>query len=190
MDGYQWFGHNMTVLSGRAISGSGGVGFLIPHEILKQYKAEVTDKSTEGILWLTLTMKDNTDIGLLLCLCYLPPEGSSRGNVSREFYDFLLSQLFLHYDGNPTVILGDYNGRIGMKGDCDVPDIPQRTPIDNVCNQFGDNLIEFLSDSNSCVLNRRFDSGKDNYTYVSARGRSVVDYVIVIGCQLDDWLPA
>ena len=39
--------------------------------------------------------------------------------------------------------------------------------------------MEFLSDSNSCVLKGRFESGKDNYTYVSARGRSVVDYVIV-----------
>ena len=82
------------------------------------------------------------------------------------------------------MILGEYDGRIGMKGDCDVPDIHQRIPIDNVCNQFGDNLIEFLSDSNSCVLNGRFDSGKDNYTYVSARGRSVVDYVIVPASHL------
>ena len=124
VDGYQWFGHNRTVPSGRAISGSGGVWFLISHEILKQYKADVTDKSTKGILWLTLTMKDKTDIGLLLCVCYLPSEGSSRGNVSQEFYDCLVSQLYLYYDGNPAVILGDYNGRIGMKGDCYVPDIP------------------------------------------------------------------
>ena len=71
----------------------------------------MTDKSTAAILWLTLNMKDNTDIGLLLCVCYLPHEGSSRGNVSWEFFYCLLSQLYLHYDGNPTLMLGDY-----MKG--------------------------------------------------------------------------
>ena len=28
-----------------------------------------------------------------------------------------------------TVIFGDYNGRIGKKGDCDVPDILRRSPL-------------------------------------------------------------
>ena len=83
------------------------------------------------------------------------------------------------------MILGDYNGRIGMKGDCDVPDIPQRIPIDNVCIKFGDNLIEFLSDGTHVFSTGDLIVGKIiNYTYVSARGRSVVDYVIVPASHL------
>lgn len=77
--------------------------------------------------------------------------------------------------------MGDLNGRIGDKQDfnplIDEGDIPKRCVIDNNVNRYGDYLLEFLS--KTCVLNRRYDQSKDNYTSVSPRCRSVVDYIIV-----------
>ncbi|CAG2214260.1 unnamed protein product [Mytilus edulis] len=117
---------------------------------------------------------------LYLCVCYLQPERSSRGNIAQEFYDHLLSQVYLYSSYNPVLICGDFNGRIGNSQDrtdsiCTLPD---RCYIDSVKNAFGVFLLEFLNDSNCSLLNGRGDSTKDNFTYVSPIGKSVVDYMI------------
>ncbi|WAQ95035.1 hypothetical protein MAR_007506 [Mya arenaria] len=44
-------------------------------------------------------------------------------------------------------------------------------------NQHGHTFIEFLNDAKLCVLNGRFTS--DNYTSISTKGNSVVDYLCV-----------
>ena len=186
VDGYKWYGHNRTELHGNAIRGSGGVGFLISDSILVKYDAHIIDNSCEGILWLKLTAKGESELYLLLCVCYLPPEGSSRGNWAQAFYEALLAQIYLHYDGSPLVICGDYNGRMGVKQDCEADDtgIPQRVPLDTIVNKFGDHLLDFISDARLAMLNGRFDAAYDNYTFVSSRGRSVVDYMLVPAMQL------
>ncbi|XP_076072119.1 uncharacterized protein LOC143043825 [Mytilus galloprovincialis] len=54
-----------------------------------------------------------------------------------------------------------------------------RQPIDETKNAFGDYLLDFLRDAKCCMLNGRGQKNKDNFTYVSPQGRSVVDYMIV-----------
>ena len=44
-------------------------------------------------------------------------------------------------------------------------------------NQHGHELIEFLNEANFCVLNGRFP--EDNYTFISTKGKPVVDYICV-----------
>lgn len=65
--------------------------------------------------------------------------------------------VYMFYDENPMVIMGDLNGRLGDRQDfnpmIDIGDIPQRQCIDNTTNRYGDYLIDFLSDSKTCVLN-------------------------------------
>ena len=57
--------------------------------------------------------------------------------------------------------------------------MPPRKVIDITRpNTHGDAFIEFLKDIKLCMLNGRFDPQKDNYTSISNRGRSVVDYVL------------
>ena len=142
------------------------------------------DKTLDGILWIELKMKNDHDIKLLLCVCYLPPEGSSRGNIAQEFYDTLLSQIYMYYDDSPMLLCGDYNARIGSKIDWNNHElVTSRTPLDTTCNRFGDIFLEFLRDSNTCVLRGRHTD--DNYTCVSSRGRSVVDYIVVPKAQLN-----
>ncbi|CAC5380632.1 unnamed protein product [Mytilus coruscus] len=61
----------------------------------------------------------------------------------------------------------------------DFDSIRSRTAIDKTVNQHGKSFLEFLNESKTCVLNGRYDSNKDNFTCISGRGKSVVDYMCV-----------
>ena len=89
------------------------------------------------------------------------PEGSSIENNIENFFDSLLGTLYFLYDEAPMIIFDDhqrdFNGRI-----CTLQD----TQIDITCNQHGKRLLNFLNDSNCCVLNGRASPELDNYTSV------------------------
>ena len=57
-------------------------------------------------------------------------------------------------------------------------EIPSRIPVDKVSNQLGKELIENMCALELCTLNGRFDQSKDNFTSVSCKGLTVVDYFI------------
>ncbi|CAG2199313.1 unnamed protein product [Mytilus edulis] len=81
---------------------------------------------------------------------------------------------------------GDVNSRCGSEQDYiqGVDDINDREIIDVSSNKYGDLLIDFLTSCNLCMLNGRAD-GNNDFTCVSKRGRSVVDYVFAPHEQLD-----
>ena len=186
VSGFKWIGQNRTNISENALRGSGGVGFLISDKLLTDYNYDVIDDTYEGILWIKLSLKHDPETSVLLCVCYLPPEGSSRGNQVQEFYDTLLAQVYLHWDGSPTLICGDFNGRIGTKQDSCDETIRPRVAIDAVHKNHGEHLLQFLSDTRFCTANGRFDIQRDNYTSISQKGRAVVDFIIVPGAQLNN----
>ena len=75
---------------------------------------------------------------------------------------------------------GDFNSRIGMMKDySEFDSIRGRNIIDKTTNQHGKSFIEFFNESKMCVLNGRFDPNDDNFTCISGRGKSVVDYICV-----------
>ncbi len=84
-------------------------------------------------------------------------------------------------DADAMFICGDMNGRVGSAQDSivHVDDIPERKFIDGGKYQLDRSLIEFLKESSFCVVNGRIE-GNDGFTFVSARGTSVVDYVLVL----------
>ena len=43
---------------------------------------------------------------------------------------------------------------------------------------YGEKLIDFVRDMTLCIVNGRVSPEKDNYTSISKRGRSVVDYIL------------
>jgi len=174
--GYQWFGYNRTFLNPQATRGSGGVGVLVKHDIVDSYIIQIVEKSFEGILLLRFTDK-LSDFSFLVCGIYLPPERSSRGDTSQQFYDALLTQFYHHWQNEITLICGDFNGRIGRKTDSNDSALPNRSPLDLETNKFGDHLLDFLQDTNLCVVNGRFPQS-DNFTCVSTKGKSVVDYIL------------
>ena len=76
--------------------------------------------------------------------------------------------------GRPRVRSGNLDDNVTMN----------RVIVDHKSNRFGDSLLEFVNDSNMCIVNGRFDRRYDNYTCISRRGCSVVDYILVPRSQL------
>ena len=92
-----------------------------------------------------------------------------------------MSRLYELDYANDIFICGDLNSRVGKTDDFieTIDDIPVRSVIDCDKNYYGDRLIEFLKDSKFCMLNGRLTSDLNNFTFVSTRGLSVVDYILV-----------
>ena len=47
IEGYQWFGHNRTNISKRAVRGYGGVGVLVKENMFDRFSIDVADKATK-----------------------------------------------------------------------------------------------------------------------------------------------
>ncbi len=110
IDGYRWYGHNRTKLHVRARAGSGGVGFLVKNELHEGYDIGVLDNEYEGILWLKLRNKlDNSAI--CACVCYVPPEHSTRNVCMSDFLDNLLVQIHSYQNDGLLFVCGDVNSR-------------------------------------------------------------------------------
>jgi len=137
-------------------------------------------KSFEGILWLKLTHKQDK-FTLIPCVCYLPPENSSRVFDVHAFFDNLLTDYYSFYKDGLVFICGDFNSRCGDLEDfiAGIDNIPLRIPRDFKANYYGELFIEFLINCNMCMLNGRFSTDHDNFTSVSSKGASVVDYCVV-----------
>ncbi|CAG2256686.1 unnamed protein product [Mytilus edulis] len=120
------------------------------------------------------------DSNFLVFACYLPPENSSRGRDAPSFFAHLLAQIYLNDECDAILLTGDFNSRIGSLPDTlnDIDCVPMRNTIDKSINQHGHEFIDFLNESKFCVLNGRFQ-GCDNFTSISTRGKSVVDYICV-----------
>jgi len=84
---------------------------------------------------------------------------------------------------SPVLLCGDFNARISDKSDFidSLDSVSKRTHLDTSSNSHGENFIDFLKDSCCYVLNGRFDATNDNYTCISQRGKSVVDYMVCSG---------
>ena len=161
--------------------GSGGVGFLVKETLLDFYDCSVLNNEYEGILWIKLSNKSATYI---YCVCYLPPVGSSRyGTDPSAFFSILHQHVYTYQNDGVFCIFGDFNAR---SDDSDfiegVDRVSARSVIDLTCNVHGQEMIDFLVDCNMCMLNGRI--GKNDFTYVSTRGKSVIDYVFVPHEQL------
>ena len=177
MQNYTWYGKNRSVIHNKAKKSSGGVGWLVRNPILNDFNV-TTDTSSEGIVCLKCEHKSESYC-LYLIGCYLPPENSPWGREATQFFDQIETIIYNVTDANMVLVCGDFNGRIGGKSDCiDVIDkVPERKPIDKICNKHGDSLVEFMKESKMCALNGRYPS--DNFTCISSKGKSVVDYMIV-----------
>ncbi|CAG2188857.1 unnamed protein product [Mytilus edulis] len=180
VDGYTWFGHNRIGIHIRAKAGSGGVGFLVRNDLMELFNVIVVEDSIDGICWLKFEDKLNLDNIFYACVVYLPPENSTRAVNVHEFLESLMSQMYTIPKGNQFYLCGDFNSRCGDLNDFveGIDTLPERQVVDYKTNKYGSIFCEFLADINCCMLNGRNNSHND-YTYVSTRGLSVVDYCIV-----------
>ncbi len=178
--GYSTIIHNRSFKHKRAIRGSGGVAILIKDTILQSYKVTVSDKSIDGVLCVELKQKLSEFI-FHVFLCYLPPDNSVWGRDADAFFGHLIAELYLRSYSDCVLVCGDFNSRIGKELDYidGVDNIGVRSVIDETQNNHGASFLEFLRDCKLCILNGRVTSNLDNFTCVSSKGKSVVDYLCV-----------
>lgn len=184
---FKWFGHNRQNIHINARTGSGGVGFMVRNSVLCDFNVNVADKSHEGILWLKFVHK-YTNKNFFACVCYLPPDMSTRAVDVDNYFDTLSTQIFTFQQESEFFICGDFNARTADLEDY-IPGIdvvPERKNIDQKVNKYGEIFCEFLTAVNCCILNGRI-SDVDDYTCVSSSGVSVVDYCVVPYEQLGNF---
>jgi hypothetical protein len=180
IDGFTWYGYNRQSIHVNAPKGSGGVGVLVRDELMTDYSVRVIDRSYEGVIGIQLKHKVS-EFTLLIFACYLPPENSPWGRDAVSFYAHLLSQVYIYDQVDSIVFCGDFNSRVGNLSDCieGIDEVSDRKCIDEVVNQHGRSLIDFLKESKFCILNGRVSGDNVKYTCRTGRGVSVVDYVLV-----------
>jgi hypothetical protein len=183
LQGYKWFGNNRCHIHVNARRGSGGVGMFVKQSFLNRYRVTVLDDSTEDILWVKFA--DGKSEDMCVCVCYLPPSNSTRTNDAEQFFTTLLDQVSVFQNEGLMYICGDFNARCGDEIDYveGVDQVCPREVVDHVTNKYVDLFTEFMIDCNICMCNGRIN-GKNDYTHVSHRGKSVVDYVLVPHEQL------
>ena len=133
---------------------------------------------------MTMTMNENENLlfshqTYINKYIYLSPDGSSHIVDPHSYFDKLLSQIYIYQTRGQFIICGDFNARCG--GDADyigVDDVIEQTIIDYKKNHSGDILLDFLINSSCVMLNGRSMTHND-YTSISDKGVSVVDYAIV-----------
>jgi hypothetical protein len=104
------------------------------------------------------------------------------------FFEELLHDIYEYQNEGLLCICGDFNARCRNTADYieGIDAIQPRTVIDHFENDYGDHLAYFLIKSNICMLNGRLgDDGQ--YTCVSQKGKSVVDYACVPYEQVHFW---
>ena len=177
---YTWYGHCRTVRNRRLSRSFGGVGILVKDDICVQFNITCIDKEYDGIMGL-LFKDNNSDYSFVVFVCYLPPEASPWGRDPEAFFNHLLQQVYNYSNVDNMLICGDLNARIGNLKDYidNVDTIPPRCVLDLVQNNHGMSLIEFLNESKFCILNGRVQTENDNFTCISSRGKSIVDYIVV-----------
>jgi hypothetical protein len=180
LPGYVWIGQNRTQLHVNARTGSGGVGVFVKDHLYEQFYVKILDATCEGILWVSFVHKSYLAYEFMVCVCYLPPENSTRYVNVNDFFDSLLTGIYEFQNRGDYFLIGDFNSRIGDLDDfiAGIDEVPSRSVIDYKRNAHGDNFVRFLIDTNCCVLNGR-NAVSNDYTCISVKGVSVVDYCIV-----------
>ena len=74
---------------------------------------------------------------------------------------------------------GDFNARLGDNFDFieGVDNLSMRRHLEKDTNKHCEPFIDFLLGAKMCILNGRSE-GKNDFTYVTAHGKSVVDYCL------------
>ena len=161
----------------------GGVGVFVKRSALNVFNVSIVDKLIQDLLILLFENKENMDseIFFLIFAGNLPPENSPYGRNSSEFFGHMLSIIYRYSFVSTLFICGDFNSRIGDKLDYieEVDNCSKRISLDKCLNKNGENFLEFLKNSNSVVVNGRVTLALNDYTSITTKGKSVVDYIAI-----------
>ena len=181
INGYDSFMHNRAQRHFNARRSYGGIAVLFKCSLFTDFVITEIDRSYDGILIFSIMHKITT-YKILFIACYLPPERSPWGRNADEYFGHISSFINIYaIECDVIYLCGDLNARIGTKDDfvSGIDKIPSRRVLDKNNNKHGDAFIEFLIENKLCVVNGRIDNGTNNFTFISTRGKSVVDFFVV-----------
>ena len=147
---------------------------LVKESILCHWLVDVVDKQLEDIMWVQLEHRE-TSHAVFIAVCYLLPAGSSREVDTEERFQVLEEQVNHFKMEGQVVVCGDFNARCGGMSDMDGE--LSRCCVDMEKNGQGELLVDCMKSCGLVFTNGR--QGQDQYTRISSRGRSVVDYCLV-----------
>ncbi|ESO99838.1 hypothetical protein LOTGIDRAFT_173496 [Lottia gigantea] len=184
---------------------SGGV-MLVIKDYLREYTIRILDIAKyEEMIWIKINTKRlGLDNDIIVGCVYIPPVGSifyenKDTNCSISLIESAICDIWSKYCNIDILIMGDMNGRTGTIPDViqendatHIPsldacytehyqqvDVGQRNNKDTVINQFGKYIIDLCCDNELVILNGRKTSDmKGEFTYISANGASVIDYIL------------
>ena len=109
------------------------------------------DRSMDDVLFIKLINK-SSNAALTVCVCYLPPEHSSRHTDVD-----LMNKVYEYQTEGHLVICGDFNARLGCRSDyiAGVDGVKPREVIDETLNSYVDHLLDFLVNCNMRILERQ-----------------------------------
>ena len=177
-----------------------GLSVFIKTEISHLFQNRIT-----GNLNLTFIVKKelcNLGKDLVIMFCYVPPEGNAYyEDLDEENGITLLTaeieELHTKHNNCLMMIMGDLNARTGNKQDFiwqdSIKHIVQttdwyeaddfqkiRNSMDTEINRFGTTLVDTCKIFGLHMLNGRIgEDTQGNFTYISERGKSLIDYVIL-----------
>ena len=173
-EGYKWFGNNRKSVHKRAVRGSGGVGVLVREPLLRYWSCELLDCDVEDVLWVKLS-NVASGVDMVLAVCYIPPISSGREVCLEERWQCLSEQVSKYASLGTVLLCGDFNARCGCVEE--VEGLGDRQSEDQVINEQGRALLDFTRSLGLCVANGRAGSG--DFTCISSKGCSVVDYCLL-----------
>ena len=148
----------------------------------------------DSIVWMRLN-SDYFELenDIYLCASYIWGDNSPAHNiVDSDLFDILENDILQFQSKGAVFVLGDMNGRVGLK--CDyiiydktnavtdhdnyVPDIPlTRLSTDSQFNTQGLRLLDLCKSTGLRICNGRFEN-TESYTFYSTNGCSVIDYLL------------
>ena len=185
IDNFTVFQQNRTLSNPNLRKGSGGIAIAVNNSIMQYHSVVSIHKNdTDGILGLKL-VNNSTQFTLGIMGNYLPPDNYHYGRDPEGYFNNASAIWEDLSDCDLCVGTGDVNARTKELLDY-IPDIdgniPPRSNPDNVRNSHGNSFLTFLKDNRTVILNGRITPEHNNYTFVSARGSSVPDYMF---CPVD-----
>lgn len=178
---------------------SGGIMLYAKLVICEQMKKIDLETKNDNAVWIEMNSEKDRAI---FAFVYNPPEDSKYADPN--FFDLIQRQMceVIHYAGDvPIVLMGDFNGRVGMCEDVidededrvyatdyfpnlvldETSEIGERASQDTKVNKQGKKLVAFCQSSGCVIVNGRSASDiSGNFTFLAPGNRkSVIDYALI-----------
>ena len=164
---------------------------------LKQF-ISVIHKSDDGLIWIKLDKHFlSSDKDAYLCYVYVRDKNSKVLQQDEiDYFEILQSDISKYSTFGDVYVAGDVNGRtseepdfllqdyylnVGMNENLRDNEIPLRKSRDLVLDNYGRRLLDLCKATDLLIANGRLGDDKDigEFTCVTSRGRSVVDYLLL-----------